>query len=188
MRKTILSFAFSLAVVGCTADGASPSSGGLGASSPGTASAEATASLPVGCAGEPLDVAALIASTQADVVQPVACYGHATLTFEANWVGGGVADCPTAPEPAWLGCSAFSLRAAGDTRKVGAPQLFVAVDPAIGTMPDSGIDVVVTGHFDDSAAATCHETGSMGGESPAPASEIIERCRNTFVITEVTPL
>ena len=188
MRKTILSFAFSLAVVGCTADGASPSGGGSSASIPATASAEATASLPVGCTGEPLDIAALIASTQGDVGQPVACYGNAPLTFEANWVGGGVADCPTAPEPAWLACSAFSLRAAGDTRKVGAPQLFVAIDPAIGTTPDSGIDVVVTGHFDDPAAQTCHETGSMGDESPAPTSETIERCQGTFVITEVTPL
>lgn len=188
MRKPVLLLAVALALVGCLADGQSGPSNGSIPSNPSTPSTEASGSLPEGCAGEPLDIAALIAATQGDEVQPVACYGNAPLTFEANWVGGGVADCPAAPEPAWLACSAFSLRAAGDTRKVGAPQLFVAIDPAIGTMmPDSGSDVVVTGHFDDPAAQTCHETGSLPGESPAPVAETIERCRNTFVISEVTP-
>jgi hypothetical protein len=109
------------------------------------------------------------------------------VTFEANWVGGGQADCPAAPEPAWLACSAFSLRAPGDTRKVGAPEWFVVADPAIGVLPDDGTDVVVTGHFDDPAAETCHETGSIPEESPAPVAETIERCRNTLVLTRVTP-
>ena len=182
MRSTLVWLAVALAIAGCSLPG--------GAASPSDASpysAAATASRPVGCAGEPLDLSALIAMTQGADVQPVACYGSAPLSFEANWAGGGVADCPAAPEPAWLACSPFSLRAAGDTRKVGAPQLFVAVDPAIGTLPDSGSDVVVTGHFDDPAAQTCHETGSLPGDSPAPVAETIERCRNTFVITDVTP-
>jgi hypothetical protein len=98
-----------------------------------------------------------------------------------------VADCPTAPEPAWLACSPFSLRAAGDTRKVGAPELFVAIDPAIGTMPDNGTDVAVTGHFDASAAQTCHDTGPSE-ESPGPVGEAVERCRNTFVVTDLSPM
>jgi hypothetical protein len=109
------------------------------------------------------------------------------VTFEANWVGGGQADCPAAPEPAWLACSAFSLRAPGDTRKVGAPEWFVVADPAIGVLPDDGTDVVVTGHFNDPAAETCHETGSIPEESPALVAETIERCRNTLVLTRVTP-
>lgn len=187
MRKPVLLLSVALALMGCLADGQSDPSNRAIPSSPSTPSAEATGSLPEGCAGESLDTAALIAATQGDDVQPVACYGDGPLTFEANWVGGGVADCPAAPEPAWLACSAFSLRAAGDIRKVGAPQLFVAIDPAIGTMPDSGSDVVVTGHFDDPAAQTCHDTGSPPGESPAPVAETIQRCRNTFVISEVTP-
>ena len=142
---------------------------------------------PVGCLPGAADVAALIAVKEGGLSEPVACFGDAPLTFEANWVGGGVADCPTAPEPAWLACSAFSLRPVGDTRKIGAPELFVAVDPAIGSLPDSGTDVVVTGSFDHPAAQTCHETVSLPDASPAPIAEIVERCRNTFVVTEVTP-
>ena len=155
----------------------------------GTPSTEATANLPAACGSEPLDVAALIAFTQATVVTPpVTCFGDAPLTFEANWVGGGVADCPAAPEPAWLACSAFNLRAVGDTRKIGAAQLFVAVDPALTALPDPGTDVQVTGQFDHPAAQACHETGSMPGESPAPDAEMIELCRNYLVITDVAPL
>jgi hypothetical protein len=124
-------------------------------------------------------------------VDPVACYGDAPLTFDATWYGGGVADCPSAPEPAWLACSAFTLQAAGDTRKVGAPQLGVAVDPSasLSIPAEPYAQVRVTGHFDDPAAQTCRETQLVGGaETLAPAAEIIERCRRTLVVTEVVPL
>jgi len=169
----------------------------IGASSPspsevGTPSAVPTASLPAGCVNPPTDITTLIdlASTGPldPAGDPVACYGNAPLTFDATWVGGGVADCPAQPEPAWLACSAYSLRAVGDTRKLGGPDLFVAVDPSVSFSP-SGVfsQVRVTGHFDDPAAQTCREIGSMPGESPRPAAEVIESCRRAFVITEVVP-
>lgn len=170
------------------ADGPSTASESARASNSGTPSPSAIASPPADCGSEPVDVAALIAATQSNAVTPpVSCYGDAPLTFTAQWVGGGVADCPAAPEPAWLACSAFSLREVGDTRKVGAAELFVAVDPALGNLPDPGSDVQVTAQFDHPAAQDCRETGSMPGESPAPVVEMIERCRNTLVITKVTP-
>jgi hypothetical protein len=56
-------------------------------------------------------------------------------------------------------------------------------------LPEAGTDVRVTGHFDDAAAQTCRDTEpEPGAETPAPAAEIIDRCRNTFVITAVVPL
>ena len=121
---------------------------------------------------------------------PVACYGNAPLTFDATWLGGGVADCPTAPEPAWLACSAFSLQPAGDARKVGAPQLFVAVDPSASlSVPSEPYPQVrVTGHFDDPAAQTCRATEPFPGVSPEPVSVMIENCRRQFVVTQVEPL
>lgn len=135
------------------------------------------------CVNPPLDITSLI-----NVADPVACYGNAPLTFDATWLGGGVADCPAAPEPAWLACSAFSLQPVGDTRKVGAPQLSVAVDPSVSvSLSEPFAQVRVTGHFDDPAAQTCRETQLGGGaQSLAPAAETIERCRSTFVVTEVT--
>lgn len=137
------------------------------------------------CVNPPPDIAALSV-----VADPVACYGNAPLTFDATWLGGGEADCPSAPEPAWLACSPFSLQPFGDTRKVGAPQLFVAVDPSVSFSPaEPFAQVRVTGHFDDPAAQTCRETQLGGGaETLVPAAETIEGCRRTFVVTQVAPL
>ena len=117
---------------------------------------------------------------------PVACYGDSPLSFDATWLGGGEADCPAAPQPAWLACSAFSLQAPGDTRKVGVPTLFVAIDPSASLSIPSGPygQVRVTGHFDDPAAQTCHETQLGDAETLAPVTETIERCRRVFVVTE----
>jgi hypothetical protein len=151
-----------------------------------------TASLPVGCINPPTDITTLIDLQSTGPLDPagdpVACYGNAPLTFDATWLGGGVADCPSAPEPAWLACSANSLRAVGDTRKMGGPDLWVAVDPSVSVSLSAPFaQVRVTGHFDDPAAQTCREIGSMPGESPRPAAEVIESCRRIFVIAEVVP-
>jgi hypothetical protein len=188
MRKPVVLLAVALTVAGCAMTNEPSTQSELATPPQSRApSLEPTASLPVACASEPLDVAVLIAATQVNVgTPPAACFGDAPVSFAANWVGGGIADCPAAPEPAWLACSAFSLRAVGDTRKVGAAQLFVGVDPALSTLPDPGTDVQITAQFDHPAAQDCHETGSMPGESPAPVAEMIERCRNTLVITDVT--
>lgn len=198
MPRGVLLVALALTVAGCATSNETSTSSELATASrspvatapptasPSTPTDQPAGSLPAGCS-EVVDLAALIAITQADVVTPpVVCYGDAPLTFVANWVGGGVADCPAAPEPAWLACSAFSLGGIGNTQKVGAAPMFVAVDPALRTLPEPGTDVEITGQFDHPAAQTCRETGSMPGESPAPVEEMIERCRNYFVVTEVT--
>jgi len=188
MRKPLVLLAVALTIAGCAMTNQPSTTSELETPSQSRApNLEPRTSMPVACGSEPLDVAALIAITQDNVVgPPVACFGDAPLSFEANWVGGGIADCPAAPEPAWLACSSFSLRAVGDTRKVGAAQLFVAVDPALTTLPDPGTDVQVTAQFDHPAAQDCHETGSMPGESPAPVAVMIELCRNILVITDVS--
>jgi hypothetical protein len=147
-----------------------------------------TASLPAGCVNPPANINTLIEQQSDPAADPVACYGNAVLTFDATWIGGGVADCPGAPEPAWLACSSFSLQAAGDTRKVGAPKLFVAVEPSVRpSFSEPYPQVRVTGHFDDPGAQTCGEIEARG-ETMAPATDTIERCRRTFVVTGVAPL
>ena len=147
-----------------------------------------------GCVNPPTDITTLIdlegTGPQDPGGDPVACYGDAPLTFDATWLGGGEADCPAAPEPAWLACSAFSLQAPGDTRKVGPPALFVAIHPSASpSIPSKPYaQVRVTGHFDDPAAQTCRETQLGDAATLAPAADTIERCRRAFVITEVVPL
>jgi hypothetical protein len=136
-----------------------------------TPSPSASASLPAGCVSSP-DV-----QTLSDLIglggDPVACYGDAPLTFDGEIIA-GVADCPGAVEPLWLSCPQTFLHLVGETRKVGAPGLTVAVDPASGvSLGEPNTNVRVTGHFDDPAAQTCGE---------------IEPCRRVFVITEAAPL
>jgi hypothetical protein len=178
-----------LFVVGCANGGASSPSSSAEPTVQQSPSAMASPNPAVGCLAAPPDVEALIEFQDGTRDDPAGCFGDAPLTFDASWTGGGVADCPMAPEPAWLACSAFSLGLVGETRKVGAPALFVAVDPSLSSLPDAGTDVSITGHFDDPAAQTCHET-VLGGqaESLAPAADTIEQCRSVLVITAATPL
>jgi hypothetical protein len=157
------------------------------ADAPASQSAEASPSATpaAACVGPPLDLALLI---RAD---PVACFGDAALTVDGEIIA-GVADCPVIVEPVWLSCPQTLLGLVGETRKVGAPMLTVASDPASGiSLGDANTAVRVTGHFDDPAAQTCQVTeplpSSLGG-TPEPQSVIIERCRTTFVVTEVVPL
>ena len=156
--------------------------------------AVSTAPLPDSCVTPETNVSILIGMAKTGPQHPggdpVACYGDAPLTFDATWLGGGEADCPTAPEPAWLACSSFSLRAPGDTRKVGPPELIVAIHPSASVSIPSKpyAQVRVTGHFDDPAAQTCRETQLGDAATLAPAAEMIERCRRAFVVTEATTL
>jgi hypothetical protein len=64
--------------------------------------------------------------------------------------------------------------------------LFVAVHPSAGiSIPSEPFaQVKVTGHFDDPAAQSCHETQLGDSETLAPAAATIEHCRRRFVVTE----
>lgn len=134
------------------------------------------------CVEPPLDLALLI---RAD---PVACFGNASLTVDGEVIA-GVADCPVTVtvEPVWLYCPQTLLGLIGETRKLGVPQLALAVDPTSGvSLPGPNTNVRITGHFDDPAAQTCQATDAPSGEAPEPRN--VERCRATFVVTDVLPL
>ncbi len=167
---------------------------GVPTASPSTTPSVPTAPLAADCVTPKTDINMLIdmerAGPQDPGGDPVACYGDAPLTFDATWLGGGEVDCPAAPEPAWLACSPFSLQAPGDTRKVGPPELFVAIHPSASRSVafEPYAQVRVTGHFDDPAAKTCRETQLGDAATLAPASETIERCRREFVVTKAVAL
>jgi len=156
-----------------------------GVSTPSSPTPARTQSLAVDCVNPPPDIAALVA--QAD---PVGCYGNAPLTLDAYLSGPVQVDYVVNVDPVWLGSPSTDLMLVGETRKVGAPDLLVAVDP---TSPISVSDHVftnvrITGHFDDPAARTCRETGRVPGTgTPEPAAGTIERCRRTFVVTHMAP-
>ncbi|HEX6473648.1 MAG TPA: hypothetical protein VF114_01010 [Candidatus Limnocylindria bacterium] len=175
----------------CQLGGAGPSTGDASPSASfmdagslePTVSSEPSASLPAGCVNPPNDILDLIEAQQSPEADVVACYGDEPITFDAQWMDPGIADCPTAPEPAWLACAPHFLRPVGATGKVGVPELGVAVDPSITSFPEAGTTVRVTGHFDDARAETCHDTFVLPDASPEPAEQIIERCTRAFVIT-----
>jgi hypothetical protein len=149
-------------------------------------SATPYSSLPAACVSLP-DI-----ETLADLIgpggSPVDCYGNALLTFDGEIIA-GVADCPGAGEPLWLSCPQTFLRLVGETRKIGAPMMSVAVDPASGvSLGDPNTNVRVTGHFDDPAAQTCQLTEPSPGQSLDPVALSIEPCRQHFVVTEAVPL
>jgi hypothetical protein len=162
--------------------GESSPSPSISAPSPSTSP---SASPSADCVNPPADITSLI-----DAADPVACYGNAPITLDAEVIA-GIADCPIVVEPTWLSCPQTFLMLVGETRKVGAPMLSVAVDPASGvSMGAPNTNVRITGHFDDPAAQTCRETERppQAGGTPEPAEVTIENCRRILVVTEVVAL
>jgi hypothetical protein len=152
--------------------------------SPSIVAPSPTTSPAADCVNPPIDITSLI-----NMADPVACYGNADLTLDAEVVA-GIGGCPIVVEPTWLSCPQTLLMLVGETRKVGASTLSVAIDPASGVSVGApNKNVRVTGHFDDPAAQTCRETERLEvGGTPAPAKLTIEGCRRTFVVTQVVPL
>lgn len=180
-------FTFLLLMVGCSV----PTSNAVPAATrAGRASPEAIP--PANCVNPPRDVATLV--EQRD---PVACYGDADLSLDANLTTAiGAIDCPGGLEPAWFGCERLvSLSPAPGTSNAPAvvlamlssgPELFAVLHPDIEHLRPRLLDVLVlvTGHYDDPAARECHFT-SWPDNNPPPVEEVVAGCRSTFVITGI---
>jgi len=143
------------------------------------------------CINPPPDLVTLINQTE-----PAACYGDTPITVEAEVTFVGAIDC--APiEPAWMGCAEWvALRpVAAQARTTGfvlaktsgppgLPQMFAAIHPDTNLEADQiiGRPLRVTGHFDDPAAQTCHQTQPVFDEVTPPPPDT-SSCRNLFVMT-----
>ncbi len=146
------------------------------------------------CFNPPPDILALINQTD-----PVACYGGAALTVGAHVTGVGAIDCPGGLQPAWFSCESWiQLEPLGETAEapfllaaLQGPFMFAALDPASRLEPNNnlwGFNWLITGHYDDPAAQLCHYTAwPVGAGAPPAASEVIDGCRRTFVVTTVVP-
>ena len=145
------------------------------------------------CFTPPPDVLALINQTD-----PLACYGGAALTVGAHATGVGAIDCPGGLQPAWFSCESWiQLEPPGETAEAPfllvalsrGPFMFAAPDPASGLKPNNlaGFNWLITGHYDDPAAQLCRYT-TWPDAAPPLASEVIDQCRRTFVVTAVVPL
>lgn len=149
---------------------------------------------PADCVNPPPDVTTLV-----EQHDPLACYGGAALTFDTTVMGLGVVDCPGGLESAWLSCGAlvglypipetsrpWGVILAARSQDFGEP-LYAVFHPDIEGLRARVLDVLVTvtGHYDDPAARSCHNTSWPPGGDPPPVEDVIHACRSTFVITAV---
>jgi hypothetical protein len=127
---------------------------------------------------------------------PVACYGDAPITVDAEVVGVGAIDC--APMvPAWMACGAWvalqpiavqsgrtGFILARTSGPPGLPQLFAAIHPEtdLEWSDIMGRSLRVTGHYDDPAAETCRQTAPIFDQVTLPPPDT-SSCRNLFVLT-----
>lgn len=168
-------------VSACGAVGASPEPTGTSSGEPGRTSPLPSLGASSGCLDSRPDAGIL-----GGLADPADCLGSQPLTFDAPLAAAGAVDCGPTVEPVWLSCpNVGSLLGVGEIGSV--PFILFAIDPTSGVFasPFIGTMVHVTGHFDDPAAQSCHQVETIAGEAPRPASDVIENCRNTFVLTQL---
>jgi hypothetical protein len=117
----------------------------------------------------------------------LACFGDRTLRFTAYVRDPGDVGWTYAYglEPAWFRGAAFFVAASADLPPGTGPITALAVPPGLGDLQRAHVGhwVMVTGHFDDSAAQTCVASGEAG---VAPnTAEAVLICRSTFVVESV---
>ena len=167
-----------------------------------------------GCPGPLPDLALILAL---DPGQRLACFGQSAMTFQATPVATDVDCVPIQVDPAWLWCppAAFLAppgtaaswpapdlvewnhrRAPPDDRLmiafIGGPTLEVHAAPGSGVDQAQfvpGAIMLVTGHFDDPAAAACRLVAAqLEPDVRVPtAAEVVLVCREAFVVTSVRP-
>jgi hypothetical protein len=116
----------------------------------------------------------------------LACYGGQTLTLEGNDGGCFQAD-PVSVSPGWLTHSGCALNPDGYVEGVvpGTGGLVVRQGPGIvweGYNPGVTGRVIVTGHFDDPAAASCVAVEDV---NPPIPELLVLTCRAQFVAVEM---
>jgi hypothetical protein len=116
-----------------------------------------------------------------------ACYASRTLRFtafvrdpgEVGWT------YTYGLEPGWFRTTgSLFVATTSDVPQGHGPFTALAVPPGLGELQAKHVGhwVVVSGHFDDPAAATC----VASGDSPPPAPDVVTICRSTFVVESVT--
>jgi len=165
-----------------------------------------------GCPSPRPDLALILALHHGE---RLACFGRSAVTFQATAVATEVDCVPIQVDPAWLWCppAAFlappgtagswpGLDAVAWTHRSAPPDdtLMIAFigGPTLDVYaaPGSGVDqakfvrgaiMIVTGHFDDPAAASCRVVAAqLEPDLRAPtAAEIVLWCREAFVVTSV---
>lgn len=120
----------------------------------------------------------------------LACFGHQELELSGEFSGCFVAD-PATIAPAWLNHTGCLLVPPGYRDGAVLPDpggLIMRMDGEAG-MPygTPRALIVVTGHFDDPAAASCSSISGASTDDPLPPELVVLQCRTQFVVTSVSP-
>jgi hypothetical protein len=175
---------------------------------------EAVRPPPGGCPNQRPDLALILGL---NFGERLACFGRSVLTFQATAVATEVDCVPVQVDPAWLWCPPVAFLAPPATAAswpgsdpvawthrsdppddtlmtafIGGPMLEVYAAPGSGVNQAKfapGAIMIVTGHFDDPAAAACRVVAAqLEPDLRAPtAAEIVLWCREAFVVTSVRP-
>ena len=167
-----------------------------------------------GCPGPRPDLALILAL---DPGQRLACFGQSAMTFQATPVATDVDCVPIQVDPTWLWCPPAAFLAPPGTAAswpgsdpvgwnhrpappddtlmiafIGGPTLEVYAAPGSGVDQAQfvpGAIMLVTGHFDDPAAAACRLVAAqLEPDLRVPiAAEVVLVCREAFVVTSVRP-
>lgn len=166
-----------------------------------------------GCSSPRPDLASILAL---DPGQRLACFGRSAVTFQATALATEVECGSIQFEPAWLSCPPMAFLTppgaaaswprsdrVASTHRSAPPDdsLMIAFSGNLPTLevyaaPGSGVIqaqfapgvVLVTGHFDDPAAAACRIVAQREPELHVPtAAEVVLHCREAFVVTSVRP-
>lgn len=116
------------------------------------------------------------------------CHAGRTLRFVAYVRDPGIVgwEYTYGLRPRWFQGLGLFVAATPDPDPASEPLTALAIPPALGDLQARyvGRRVMVTGHFDDPAAATCTAAGEPGVAPSAVKAVAI--CRATFVVTAVT--
>jgi hypothetical protein len=134
----------------------------------------------------PVGAVALVDVAEMTSEERLACFGQRDLTLRGylgQYDDPGMTAFPATP--AWLAddtscCRPFMPLPGMIQDIVWLPVAFPPEGPRQGTIKVEAA-IEVTGHFDDPRSATCREHG-------VPKARSIASCRDTFVITSVTPI
>jgi hypothetical protein len=118
----------------------------------------------------------------------LACFGDQELELAGEFNGCFVAD-PATTAPAWLNHTGCALVPQGYREGAVVPDpggLVMRMDGDVGMPHVIRAPIVVTGHFDDPAAATCRLIPGASVIDPRPPELVVLQCRTQFVATGVS--
>lgn len=137
------------------------------------------------CPASPSDVIELLVLP---VPRAIACFGHAQMTVRA-WLttcDGCAGVGPGQLSPGWLlGPDMVGISPVQGQQDMQARLIpGIAADPRWQSQP-----VEITGHYDDPLATSCRYIPDViAGGSPISRADLVNQCRQTFIITRVRTL